>query len=246
MKAKLLFSVVIMIISFPNLWAQSADEDAIKQTIRTETESYFKRDTTAWKATYVQDEKTTATFVNPNGYSHYKGWQNAAVPWLQWVAKNPTPVKYSDLKSDNYIIRVFGNEATAEYDQSMTFPQDSSGRPYQSHELRTLVKEGDTWKIVAVTAIDTSFQSPTAEGVENRINAAGYALLNMKRTKDAIEVFKTNVKLFPKSWNTYDSLGEAYMNDGNNAEAIKNYETSIKMNPKNEGGKEMLAKLKKK
>lgn len=245
MKAKLLLSVATAVISFTNLSAQSADEDAIRQTIRTETESYFKRDTTAWKALFMQGEKTTATYVSPNGYSHYAGWQDYGVPLLQWMAKNPAAEKYTDLKSDNYIIHVFGNAATAEYDQTMMFPGDS-GRPYQSHEFRTLTKDGDAWKIITLTSVDTSFNSPSLAGLENKLNAAGYGFLNMKKTKNAIDVFKLNVKLFPKSWNVFDSLGEAYMDDGNTAEAIKNYETSIKMNPDNDGGKQMLAKLKKK
>lgn len=243
MKAKLLLFTAVAVISYADLWAQSADEDAIKQTIRTETESYFKKDTVAWKALYVQSEKTMATYINPYGYTHATGWQNVSDPILQWVAKNPKPIAYTDLKTNNYIIATYGNMATVEYDQMMMITSDS-GQPYQSHEMRNLVKEGDSWKIISLTSVDTAYNSPGA--IENKINAAGYGLLGTKRTKDAIDLFKLNVKLFPKSWNVYDSLGEAYMNDGNTAEAIKHYETSVKMNPKNEAGKEALAKLKKK
>lgn len=243
MKAKLLFSMTIAIISYTTLQAQSADEDAIKKTIRTETESYFKKDTAAWKASFVQDEKIMGTYTGASGYSHYAGWQNFGIPALQWMTKNPSPIVYNELKSDNYIISTYGNVATVQYDQTMTYPGDSV-EAYHSHEIRTLVKDGDNWKITSITSVDTSFNSLTA--IENRINAAGYGLLSTKRTKDAIDVFKLNTKLFPKSWNVFDSLGEGYMNDGNTAEAIKNYEISIKMNPKNEGGKEMLTKLKKK
>jgi hypothetical protein len=42
-------------------------------------------------------------------------------------------------------------------------------------------------------------------------------------------VFKLNVKLFPGSWNVYDSLGEAYADNGNADEAIENYEASLKI-----------------
>lgn len=82
------------------------------------------------------------------------------------------------------------------------------------------------------------------DGVEADLNTAGYDLLGAKKFDEAIEVFKLNVKLYPESANTYDSLGEAYAMAGKNKLAIENYERSIKMNPKNDYGKKMLEKLK--
>ncbi|MGH7595429.1 MAG: serine hydrolase [bacterium] len=79
---------------------------------------------------------------------------------------------------------------------------------------------------------------------EGEMNIFGYQLLQMKKVKEAIEVFKLNVEAFPQSSNVYDSLGEAYMTNGEKELAIKNYEKSIELNPKNTGGIEMLKKLK--
>ena len=74
---------------------------------------------------------------------------------------------------------------------------------------------------------------------------AGYRLLAAKKNEQAIRIFKMNIELFPKAWNTYDSLGEAYMASGNKKEAIANYEMSVKLNPENTNGKDFLEKLKK-
>jgi CubicO group peptidase (beta-lactamase class C family) len=78
---------------------------------------------------------------------------------------------------------------------------------------------------------------------ETQMNRLGYNLLQSKRVKDAIEVFKLNVEDYPQSSNTYDSLGEAYKVDGNNELAIKNYQRSVELNPNNAGGIEALKKL---
>lgn len=78
---------------------------------------------------------------------------------------------------------------------------------------------------------------------ETQMNRLGYNLLQSKRVKDAIEVFKLNVEDYPQSSNTYDSLGEAYKVDGNNELAIRNYQRSIELNPNNAGGIEALKKL---
>ncbi|HEX8637496.1 MAG TPA: serine hydrolase domain-containing protein, partial [Pyrinomonadaceae bacterium] len=48
---------------------------------------------------------------------------------------------------------------------------------------------------------------------ESELNLLGYRLLGMKRQKDAIEIFKLNVEMFPKAANPYDSLGEAFLAD---------------------------------
>ena len=110
-----------------------------------------------------------------------------------------------------------------------------------------MVKEDNQWKIASLTTIDSlSFTSGDSVYIEDNLNATGYRLLNAKKIKDAIEVFKVNVKLFPHSWNVYDSLGEAYADNDNTDDAIKNYEMSVKINPKNDNGKQALEKLRKK
>jgi predicted alpha/beta superfamily hydrolase len=58
---------------------------------------------------------------------------------------------------------------------------------------------------------------------ENVINFLGYNLLNKKEFEKAIEVFKENIKRFPKSANVYDSLGEAYEKNEQFRLAKKNY-----------------------
>ncbi len=78
---------------------------------------------------------------------------------------------------------------------------------------------------------------------EAEINMMGYTFMRSGKIKEAIEVFKLNVELFPGSWNVYDSLGEAYMNNGDTKLAIDNYKKSIELNPNNTGGIETLKKL---
>jgi tetratricopeptide (TPR) repeat protein len=83
-----------------------------------------------------------------------------------------------------------------------------------------------------------------ARTAEASLNRFGYELLGLKKTREAIEIFKINAEAFPASWNVYDSLAEAYMESGNNKLAIKNYEKSIALNPENSGARDKLKKLK--
>ena len=245
MKAKLLLSMTIAVISFANLSAQSADEDAIKQIAKMESESYAKKDTVAWKALFIQDEKTTRTYSGNGFYNSQIGWQQFGPQLIAFMKSDPKPLKMERIIDSNIIIRISGDMAFLQYDQAWI--KGGNDSPVLSREYRTLMKINSDWKIASLYTLSTnSYTDADSSTIENNLNGTGYQLLNAKKIKDAIDVFKLNVKLFPKSWNVYDSLGEAYMNDGNTAEAIKNYEASIKMNPDNESGKQMLAKLKKK
>lgn len=79
---------------------------------------------------------------------------------------------------------------------------------------------------------------------EEDVNNLGYEyLMNKQDTEMAISVFLFNTKRYPKSSNTYDSLGEAYMKAGKKKLAIINYEKSLELNPQNENAVEMLKKL---
>jgi len=78
---------------------------------------------------------------------------------------------------------------------------------------------------------------------EPELNTLGYALLRGKKVKEAIEVFKLNVEVYPQRFNTYDSLGEAHMNNGDRELAIKNYKKSLELNPQNTNAVDMLKKL---
>src|SRR5262249_28483057 len=97
----------------------------------------------------------------------------------------------------------------------------------------------------AVKAFDQAKQGPPASYYidEAQINQLGYQLLRRGKSRKAIAVFELNVREFPASFNTYDSLGEAYMTAGDKELAIKNYRKSIELNPKNTNGAEMLKRL---
>jgi len=65
------------------------------------------------------------------------------------------------------------------------------------------------------------------------INQWGYGLLaEPGQTKAAIDVFKLNVLLFPRSANVYDSLAEACEAAGQTRRAIENYRRSLQLDPK--------------
>jgi CubicO group peptidase (beta-lactamase class C family) len=78
---------------------------------------------------------------------------------------------------------------------------------------------------------------------ESELNTLGYQLLGVKRAKDAIEIFKLNVEMFPKAANPYDSLGEAYLADNQKELALANYKKAVELNPENGNAVQIVNRL---
>jgi pimeloyl-ACP methyl ester carboxylesterase len=78
---------------------------------------------------------------------------------------------------------------------------------------------------------------------ESTLNVLGYQELRAQHVAEAIVLFRLNVEMYPKAFNTYDSLAEAYMMQGDRDLAIANYRKSLELNPQNTNAVEMLKKL---
>ncbi|MDD3557906.1 MAG: alpha/beta hydrolase-fold protein [Melioribacteraceae bacterium] len=83
---------------------------------------------------------------------------------------------------------------------------------------------------------------------EYLVNQLGYRMLQSGNEKDkstALEFFILNVENYPKSSNSYDSLGEAYETLGDTQKAIENYKKSLELNPSNEHARMKIKELSK-
>jgi len=76
--------------------------------------------------------------------------------------------------------------------------------------------------------------------LEGEFNFIAYELLERKRIKEAIEMIKMSVNIFPESSNLYDSLGKMYLLNGNKELALEHYKKSIELNPDNVDGKRAI------
>ena len=78
---------------------------------------------------------------------------------------------------------------------------------------------------------------------EDELNMLGYQFIQSHQYPQAIRIFELNVDAYPRSGNTWDSLGEAYMDDGDKKEAIAAYHQSLALNRGNANAVKMLEKL---
>ncbi|WP_257173624.1 serine hydrolase [Colwellia sp. M166] len=80
---------------------------------------------------------------------------------------------------------------------------------------------------------------------EDELNTWGYKLIEQKKKKQALAIFKLNTYLFPLSANTHDSLAETYWLLGDTDKAVEHYKKVLGLKPDNKYAKKQLKKLKK-
>lgn len=121
-------------------------------------------------------------------------------------------------------------------------PFDLPKMPLAAVLLKTIQEKGIEAGITQYRDLKAR-QAKVYDFGEPELNQLGYQLLQGRKLKEAVEIFKLNVEAYPQGFNTYDSLGEAYMTSGNNELAIQNYKKSLELNPENTGAGAMLKRL---
>src|SRR5690348_5764155 len=93
------------------LAAQSADANEVKRVIRAETETYYQRDTTGWKRTWVNDSSAIRTFITSTSYSVALGWDKFGPSTIASI-RNTKPQAVR-IDRTNYVQRIDGALAWA-------------------------------------------------------------------------------------------------------------------------------------
>ncbi|MGE5176518.1 MAG: c-type cytochrome [Hyphomicrobiales bacterium] len=75
------------------------------------------------------------------------------------------------------------------------------------------------------------------------LNDVGHALLQEKKTDDAIAIFQLNVGQNSQDTDAYAGLGDGYREAGKNDLAIENYKKALELEPRNRDAEEALKAL---
>lgn len=87
-----------------------------------------------------------------------------------------------------------------------------------------------------------SWWSPFAE---HDMNEAGYTLLRGGKASDSVIVFQMNAERYPRSWNTWDSLGDAQRSAGNIPAATASYRKALALYPSDDNASSAIAEMQK-
>jgi tetratricopeptide (TPR) repeat protein len=241
-----LFFAGVLFFSLPSQQAaaqdQKAEEEAIKAAVWAETYAYFNRNAEAWQAAWIQDARASRTTVESGRYEALVGWENFGPQMIQWMKANPSPAE-DRVEKENYSILIREGVAWVEYDQQKHYIEARQNKVWHTRQQRMLLKEDGQWKIASMTVIHASSIGDSPEVIAYNLNLNGRLLLQANRLKEAIEVFKLTIALFPEAWQSYQNLAEAYARSGQKKQAIKQYEKALALNPNDKKAMAALEEL---
>jgi CubicO group peptidase (beta-lactamase class C family) len=159
--------------------------------------------------------------------------------------------QFSRVVQQNLVVVVLDNVEMGRYHMPMTHaiidilndqPFDKPKRSLVEALRDTAIGKGGAAAVAEYRELKSNSPDEYDFG-EMELNVLGYELLEREMLKDAIDIFRLNVEMFPEAFNPHDSLGEALLADGQKELALKSYRTSVELNPNNEGGKLAIQKI---
>ena len=95
----------------------------------------------------------------------------------------------------------------------------------------------------AAVARELAAADPSLRWNESELNDWGYRLLSTGRPREALEILKLVLALFPASANAHDSVAEAYAANGERANALAHYRRSLEIDAGNTNARRQIERL---
>lgn len=206
----------------------AAEKNAIKEIVIKETTAWANRDYNTFISTYAHKPYTTWRCFNGRRFFETFGWDEIDKNFKSSFENSPDTLKFK-ITRDDFIIHVNDNMAWISFIANSSW--DNPGRmvKLKTQESRSLIKENGQWKILTLMVNYVAIDDPVFKHIQEQINGIANQFIKSGKTKEAIEVFMLNNKLFPEISASYDDVAWGYMNDGNNEEAIKWAKKSLEM-----------------
>ena len=167
-------------------------------------------------------------------------------------------IGYKVIPSESYMTRlveIFVNKqmldkatAFAEYNYT-NFPESELANYYINYAkwgdkklLEDLLPQKSAKDIAKLCMDEAKKTTPIYNISEIAINELAYQLLQANQLQDALEFFKLNTVLYPKSGNTFDGYGECLLLMGKEKEGLAAYKKSLELNPANTNAETVLKK----
>lgn len=233
-----IFSIVLIYCKAGN------EKEAVQAVIDKEYKAYLAGNFDEWSACWIQEPYVSLGYSGSFQYSKIVTYDSLAAN-VKKAFKDGTQAGQKIEKKVTGL-KIIDNMAIVDVDEFRTFNFFGQELKRNGKSLYLMKKVDGQWKFISQNCIRTSTYDVSDSNVEFNINISGYLLLNMKKTDEALKIFKLNTELYPDSFNTWDSLAEAYMVKGENSEAEKYYKKSLELNPDNSNARKRLEKLKEK
>jgi tetratricopeptide (TPR) repeat protein len=214
------------------------DEKKIPQAVQLTAKSgVFVTPTLSTYATIVQ-QATDLVLLDGNPLADITKTRAIAgvVVNSRWIARNQLDREVSKVPEEYARqVREMQSRLDANPEQALkTLEENDPFRRLGATALAGIAADQGMDKLRAVVRLVREKQPNSGLVSEESINSLGYRLLEQKKYADAVSVLRMNTEDFPKSANTWDSLGEALFDSGDTPHALENYKKALEADPKYE------------
>lgn len=158
---------------------------------------------------------------------------------------------FTRVVDQKHVIVILDNVGQGRYHGGMTAsvinilngqPAENPKRSIAEALYKTAKEKGGNAAVAEYRKLKSG-NADTYDFSESELNTLGYQIMGRDKTKDAIEIFKLNVEMYPEASNPYDSLGEAYLKDDQKELALANYKKSVELDAGNANAVRVIARL---
>ncbi|MBX2900441.1 MAG: DUF4440 domain-containing protein [Cyclobacteriaceae bacterium] len=139
--------IVLLLLVAGTVRAQT-DTDMIKRVIEQETTAYLNADYKTWADAWVHEPYVYWSYTGNTGTRLVEGWEAMKKAFERYF-KSAHPAA-GEVVNRWEEIRIYENGAYVRFTQHITEGRDQS----ETVQIRTLEKQGLTWRIVCMQAID--------------------------------------------------------------------------------------------
>ncbi|MEN0049478.1 MAG: hypothetical protein AAF806_20630, partial [Bacteroidota bacterium] len=208
------------------LFAQSAEEVAIKALCLKDTEAYMQRDFEMWKTAWHHDESASMLITDMG--RHAQGWDAIRDGMKEYYDNNPTPSK-NKLSNANYVFNIQGNQAFVAYEQTMTLPLTVNGGEVwqdKTYEVRNLIKVNGEWKIYnQITS--PMVHEKHVNNVLSHLVEASMMTAQLENVAGATKIAELVAELYPNLPNGHWGQGYYAVQRKDKAAAMKHLEKAM-------------------
>ncbi|WP_422091721.1 serine hydrolase [Tenacibaculum ovolyticum] len=146
---------------------------------------------------------------------------------------------YRTFPKQNLSIIFLANGLTTFFDvdnvaNHLAYLADNNLKNLETYLYETLIQASDDGFESFLSTYRNLKKQNSEKDFQSFLNSIGYFHLEKENYTMAIQIFELNSNEYPKSWNTFDSLGEAYEKYGDIDKAILFYKRAIELNYNNE------------
>jgi len=160
---------------------------------------------------------------------------------LPWYPDDPRDHR------DSIVPRIYAPLASGDYrdnkDPAMRAILRARSEPSFAARMEEALQRGD--EAAAAGALEDARLDVANRfrNLESEVNALGYELLRTHRAEAAIAAFTINTRAYPKSANTWDSLGEALLASGHREDGLAAYRKALAIDPQFASAQQVLERL---